>query len=121
MRNWPNAPYSGYSVGAALISEAGIFTGVNVENVSYGATICAERSAIVAMAAAGGRAITRLVVFTPDGGSPCGICLQVIAEFAGPELPILLVSADRVERVRLADLFPRAFASGEVGRAQVSG
>lgn len=79
------APYSGFLVGAALIDDAGnIFVGCNVENSSYGGTICAERNAVAAMVAAGGRHFGEIVVLTDtdSGSSPCGICRQVLVEFA---------------------------------------
>lgn len=77
------APYSVYSVGAAVLAGDGaLFGGCNVENASYGLTICAERNAIAAMVAAGRQEIFAVAVATEDGGTPCGACLQVIAEFA---------------------------------------
>lgn len=105
------APYSGYLVGCALRDETGrIHVGCNTENASFGATICAERSAILAMIAAGGRQIRSLVVATRDGGSPCGMCLQVISEFADGDLAILLVSEDGSETYyTLDELFPVRF------------
>jgi cytidine deaminase len=112
------APYSRYLVGAAILTRSGrIFTGCNVENATYGATICAERSAIAAMVAAGGRDPVSCVVVTagPRPGTPCGICRQVLAEFAR-DLQFLLVAEDdatgRVvarKSARLAGLFPQAF------------
>jgi len=87
------APYSEYRVGAAIATEDGsIFSGCNVENASFGATICAERGAIARMIASGESSPVACVVVT--GGdrpaSPCGICRQVLAEFA-KDMPILLV------------------------------
>ena len=76
------APYSVYHVGAALLGSDGVvYTGCNVENVSFGATICAERVAVVKMVSAGCLSWTRLAVATKDGGTPCGMCLQVLSEF----------------------------------------
>lgn len=112
------APYSGYRVGAALLDEQErIFVGCNVENISYGGCICAERHAIGAMIAAGGKRITKLVVATLDGGTPCGICLQSIAEFAEPELPITLLSDEGSREVQLQELLPQGFKSDAVARA----
>lgn len=82
MRSYAFAPYSGYQVGAAILSASGeIFGGCNVENRSYGATICAERAAISVMVSAGQGEIIAIAVDTGDSGFPCGICLQTISEF----------------------------------------
>lgn len=112
------APYSGYLVGAALRDEQGrVFVGCNVENISYGGCICAERHAIGAMIAAGGKTIETLVVATVDGGTPCGICLQSIAEFAEGDLPICLVGESGERLLTLGDLLPQGFKSEAVARA----
>jgi cytidine deaminase len=111
------AKYSKFHVGAALLTESGrLFTGCNVENISYGLTICAERFAIGAMIAAGERQPTAIAIVTKGGGTPCGACRQVLAEFA-PSLPILLVDADTgaVVETDLAKLLPSQFASEFVG------
>ena len=79
------APYSGFHVAAAVVDDRGrVFTGVNVENVSYGLSMCAERAAIFAAVAAGARRITALAVAASGADllSPCGACRQVVAEFA---------------------------------------
>jgi cytidine deaminase len=105
-------PHSDFQVGAALRSASGqVFTGVNVENDSYGATICAERSAICAMVSAGQRKISALAVATSTGGTPCGICLQVIREFAGADLPVSIVNTTtgKVVNLTLKDLLPKPF------------
>lgn len=106
------APYSEYKVGAALFTRSGsIFTGCNVENASYGATICAERGAIMQMVAAGESDPVALAVVTADEGSPCGICRQVLAEFA-TDMPIALVGMKGGESgrvVSLSELLPLAF------------
>lgn len=110
-----HAPYSNYPVGAALRTASGrTFAGCNVENASFGGTICAERTAIVQMVAAGERSPVALVVVTrgTTPASPCGICRQVLAEFA-LDLPILLVGVEGTESTReltsLSELLPRAF------------
>ena len=105
------APYSKFLVGAALRADNGqLFVGCNVENASYGATICAERSAILAMVAAGQRAITALAVFTDADtlAMPCGLCRQVISEFQVSAR--LLVANPRQRRVLMfAEIFPEPF------------
>jgi cytidine deaminase len=116
------APYSGYHVGAALEDIDGrIFTGVNVENVSYGACICAERTAIVKMVSEGGRQIKRIAVATKDGGTPCGICLQTLLEFTpDPSTMEIVAVNDRFEEqsFTLAQLMPVGFQSAEVLRTE---
>ena len=85
------APYSNYQVGAALLMEDGsILTGVNVENVSYGLSICAERTAVFKAVSEGYRTILAVAVATSNAGSPCGACRQVLTEFAG-DVPVYLV------------------------------
>jgi cytidine deaminase len=87
------APYSNYQVGAALLVEDGtIVTGVNVENASYGLTICAERTAVTKAISEGHRKILAVAIATDNSGSPCGACRQVLTEFAG-DVPVYLVNA----------------------------
>ena len=83
-------PYSSYPVGAAVLdTEGSVHVGCNVENASSGLTVCAERNAVAAMVAAGGRKVTELVVVTSNGALPCGACLQVISEHAAaPDIPL---------------------------------
>lgn len=105
------APYSGFAVGAAVLGIDGrVFCGANVENLSYGLTMCAERVAVGAAVAAGVRGIVRVAVVADSAVpiSPCGACRQVLAEFGEPEL----VLASRLEAVvfSLAELLPRARA-----------
>jgi cytidine deaminase len=108
------APYSAFQVGAAILDSQGrVFTGCNVENISYGLTMCAERVAIgrwVADTAAQGSRLVRVAVTaaTDEPISPCGACRQVLAEFQ-PDLEILLVNKDgRIAKFSLAELLPRA-------------
>ena len=111
VRHRAYAPYSNYCVGAAIATDAGVFVGCNVENASYGLCNCAERTAIFSAIAAGAKNITAVVVATRDGGSPCGACRQVLAEFADPDCPVLCVD-ERGETRRettVGDLLPHAF------------
>jgi cytidine deaminase len=104
-------PYSRYRVGAALETDDGLlFTGCNVENASYGLTICAERSALFSAVSAGARRFRRIVVATDSEppGPPCGACRQVLAEF-GPELEVESVGPTQSRRWRIRDLLPDAF------------
>ena len=106
------APYSKFLVGAAVLSEAGeVFSGCNVENASYGMTICAERVAVFKAVSAGHTKLTRLALATAGGYAPCGGCLQVLAEFCD-DLEILVLDANdaqSIARCRLSDLLPRRF------------
>src|ERR1700754_816758 len=86
-----HAPYSNFHVGAAVQTASGeIFTGCNVENASYGLTICAERAAVCAAVAAGHKEIVAVAVVTSGGHSPCGACRQVLSEF-GPAMEVVVV------------------------------
>ena len=88
------APYSKFHVGAAVLDERGrVHAGCNVENASYGLTVCAERNAVAAAVAAGAKRIRAVAVVTRDGSSPCGACRQVLAEFGEPATEVLLASA----------------------------
>ncbi len=105
------APYSGFAVGAALLTESGaVFKGCNVENASYGATICAERAALAAAVAAGERELRALVISSgaQSPTPPCGICRQCLAEL-GPSLSIRSYSSRGQTDYELATLFPEAF------------
>lgn len=107
------APYSNYWVGSSLIDEKGrLFTGCNVENASYPAGLCAERTAIVKMVSEGGKRIKLIVVAasSEEPVFPCGMCLQVIQEF-GADSEVIAVNkkGDRFKKVLTRTLFPFAF------------
>jgi len=107
-----HAPYSQFHVGAAVLTATGeVFAGCNVENASYGLTMCAERVAVGAAIAAGHKQIAAIAVATAGGHSPCGACRQVLSEF-GPAMEILLVDADdpaKVRTISLDKLLPEQF------------
>ena len=104
-------PYSEYRVGAALLGVDGaVFGGCNVESASYTPTICAERTALVKAISEGVREFAAVAVVTRDGGSPCGVCRQLLFEFS-PGMQVIMADLDgRVHaRARLADLLPYGF------------
>jgi len=111
-------PYSKFPVGAALETEDGsVFTGCNIENASFGATNCGERTAIFKAVSEGHREIKKIAVvgdmstFT----APCGICRQVIAEFAGKDIEIILVkNEDEFVKKSLSDILPGAFTKEDL-------
>jgi cytidine deaminase len=107
------SPYSKVKVGCALRSEAGhLYTGCNVENASYGLTICAERNAIFAGVNAEGPSfrIAELAAIALDHEfPPCGACRQVIAEFAGPEVPVHFLQTGKIVTLRVDELLPATF------------
>lgn len=108
------APYSRFLVGAALLTEDGeVFTGCNVENLSFGLTLCAERVALFSAVAAGKRKFTGLALITdtPTPVTPCGSCRQVLYEFS-PDLWIIAANLHGEQKMfRLQDLLPDAFSA----------
>jgi cytidine deaminase len=116
-----HAPYSGFRVGAALRCDDGaIFSGCNVENVAYPEGTCAEAGAIAAMVCAGRRGIAEVLVVAdaPEPVTPCGGCRQKLAEFAAPDVPVVLAGLQgELARTTVGDLLPGAFASGHMARA----
>ncbi len=113
------APYSKYRVAAAVRASSGrVYRGVNVENASYGLTVCAERVAVFSAVAAGERSIREVLVLTERGepAPPCGACLQVISEFGDDETVIYSVSLEGGSRTwRLRDLLPVRFGPSHLG------
>lgn len=113
------APFSKFAVGAAIIAKDGsIFTGVNVENSSFGATNCAERTALFSAVTAGERDFEAIVIASVLNGKavfPCGICRQVLADF-NPKMRVILVNSDtkQIEQdLTLSDIFPGVFEFGK--------
>lgn len=110
------APYSNYSVGAALLSESGeIFTGVNVENAAFPSSICAERVAITKAISEGKQRFVLLAVVTKQGGMPCGACRQVISEFSS-NLPIVVgdFEGNIVQETTISSLLPYSFGAEDL-------
>jgi cytidine deaminase len=113
-REKAHAPYSRFKVGAALLlADGSIIPGCNVENSSFGATICAERTAMCAAVASHGKPdVKALVLVTEPLASPCGLCLQVLSEFCGPSLPIHLSTPAGIARtVLLKEFLPLPFSA----------
>lgn len=118
VRENAHAPFSGFKVGAALLdSEGRIHTGCNVENATYGLTVCAERVAVFKAISEGARKFTRVAVaadtdvLTP----PCGACRQILWEFCGDVDLVLTNLRGKTEAFRLKDLFPRPFDASFLG------
>lgn len=109
-------PYSRYRVGAALLTRSGrVFTGANVENASYGLSVCAERVAAFKAATEDEREFEAIAVATDNGVLPCGACRQVLAEF-GPTMRVIVADAHgNVRTYRLPDLLPGAFTQADLG------
>lgn len=114
VRRQAHAPYSKFKVGAAVRDERGrIHVGCNVENASYGLTVCAERNAVAAAVAAGARRVRAVAVASGarPPASPCGACRQVIAELGGADTEVLIAGATGpASRTTLRALLPRAFS-----------
>ena len=106
------APYSSFRVGAAVLGASGrMYSGCNVENASYGLSVCAERVAIFKAVSEGEKQIEAIAIANSSGkpAFPCGACRQVMAEFAPDGMEIYLVSDEGVEKHTLAELLPHAF------------
>jgi cytidine deaminase len=115
-REYAYAPYSGYRVGAAALTQTNdVFIGCNVENASFGLTICAERAAACSAMAAGSRSIAAMAVVASGAPAPCGACRQFLLEL-GPSMIMLMVDADDPQFVRqmtLDELLPEHFRLGD--------
>jgi cytidine deaminase len=110
-RKWAYAPYSHYPVGAALLTTSGrIYDGVNIESAAYPTTMCAERVAVFKAVSEGERNFTAIAVVTSNGGSPCGSCRQVLAEF-GLDTLVLIADGEGhiVQETSVGELLPGAF------------
>lgn len=116
VRQWAYAPYSKYLVGAALLTSSGkIYEGVNIENAAYPTGICAERVAIFKAVSEGEREFVAIAVATENGGSPCGSCRQVMAEF-GLSTRVLVVNdkGDLMMDTTVAGFLPQAFTPDQL-------
>jgi cytidine deaminase len=114
VRQFAYAPYSKYQVGAALLTSTGkIYTGVNVENIDFTDGNCAERTAVFKAVTEGERSFTAVAVVTSNGGTPCGSCRQVLAEFC-EDMAVILGTPDGqiLRETTLSVLLPEAFHPG---------
>lgn len=115
MRDTAYAPYSKFTVGAALLCESGkVYTGCNIENAAFSPTVCAERVALFKAVSEGERRFTALAVAggkeAPVDITPCGVCRQTLAEFGNAQMPIYLVCANGdIKTVTLGELLPMGF------------
>jgi cytidine deaminase len=117
-RKWAYSPYSGYAVGAALLTSSGkIYDGVNVENAAYPLTTCAERVAVFKAVSEGEHNFEAIAVATTNGGAPCGACRQVLAEF-GLDTLVLIVdgNGEIVEELTVGELLPKAFTPADLDK-----
>ena len=106
------AKYSDFPLGAALLGKSGkVYTGVNVENASFGLTNCAERSAVFSAVSQGEKEFTALAIYVDSDLSfpPCGACRQVLSEFCSPEMPILYGNNHEIITTTLGELLPQSF------------
>ena len=112
------APYSNYLVGAALLTASGeLFSGANIENAAYPTSMCAERVAIYKAVSGGQRLFQAIAVVTDNGGSPCGSCRQVLAEFGLETIVLIADSAGRLlQETTVKDLLPGAFGPANLGK-----
>ena len=115
-----HSPYSKAKVGSALItSDGSYFSGCNIENASFGATVCAERVAIWKAISEGHSEISSIYIYTEEGWPPCGLCRQVLSEFAKEDAQIIIGDKDGNEKnYRFGDLFPLAFTPDKLDSKQ---
>ena len=114
-RKMAHAPYSRYKVGAALLAGSGnVYAGCNVENASYGLSICAERTAYVKAVSDGEREFLAIAVVTDNGGSPCGACRQFMAEFGLDSIVILSDKKGNYSITTVSQLLPDAFTADKL-------
>ena len=115
-------PYSGFAVGAALLTEEGtVYTGANIESASYTPTVCAERVAMFTAIHRGERKFSAIAVV---GGkkdaavsaycAPCGVCRQVLSEFCSPDLPVILFDGNAMKSIPLSTLLPESFSKADL-------
>ena len=107
-------PYSEFHVTAVLEDEnGGLHLGVNVENSSYGLTMCAERAAIFSAVSNGQKKFKRILIYSPDcEPMPCGACREVLAEFCDDDFPVIIATDNTVKQYTLAELLPHRFKAG---------
>lgn len=111
------SPYSNFPVGAAILCESGnMYSGCNVENASYGLTICAERTAVFKMAGGGDRKIVKVIIYTPTEKptAPCGACRQVINEFGASAEIISVCEGEEIIKISLDQLLPLSFGPNDL-------
>ena len=121
IRGYAYAPYSNYPVGAALLTASGkIYTGVNVENAAYPTGICAERVAVFKAITEGERNFEAIAIVTANGGSPCGSCRQVLAEF-DLQTRVIITNQDGkiTQETTVAELLPGAFGPTDLAQRPV--
>ncbi len=104
------APYSNFSVGAAVLACDRIYHGCNVENASYGLTMCAERVAIFKAVSDGCRSVDAVAIYAEPKAYPCGACLQVMAEFCSEDCKVIVAGKNVVEVYALSELLPHIFS-----------
>lgn len=116
-REYAYVPYSGFHVGAALITDdKTIYTGCNIENSSYCATVCAERTAVFKAVSQGKKHIKKIAVVSDSQREtpPCGICRQVMAEFMEPDSQIILEAPEGLVVYKLSELLPNSFGAKDM-------